>query len=126
MPPPASIHFMPGFLSSRRGQTVVAEYVVALFLVVTAIGAMFIYVKRAFQAKARDAQQLAVTRASAALPGVAIPQQYEPYYAGTITNTDSYTRDATRIAAGGEFNKESTLDRGTESSSVQYPPRMAD
>ncbi len=106
---------------SLRGQAVSAEYVVILLIVIGALSAMTVYVRRTIQARAYDAQTLALAKASKGL-GRTVANEYEPYYSVTVTKTEQEQTDSTRVLSFGDYRKELDLSKNTETESLQKPP----
>jgi uncharacterized protein (UPF0333 family) len=109
---------------SSKGQAISAEYLIALMVIIAAAAAMFTYIKRTFQARAYDAQKVAINDARTALGGKAVAMEYEPYYAVSSSDVDQSERDSVRFVNGGLFNQESNLERAIISDSVQLAPEQ--
>lgn len=88
----------------KRAQTT-AEYAILIALVVAAVTAMQIYVKRGLQGKVRDVVDNMST-------GMALPSngnaQYEPYYLNSTANTTQNSNDNETIATGGAVTRSAT------------------
>src|SRR3569623_1292015 len=91
---------------NRKGTATLAEYSITILLVVAALTAMTTYVKRALQAKMRDARHYMIETATTGCEvncrnaahiaeGSTIAQQYEPYY----------TQSSAGISLDSETNK---------------------
>jgi hypothetical protein len=110
--------------NSRRGQMVAAEYVVVIFIVLGAIAIMTVYMKRTIQARAHDAQRMALKSAAVGL-NKSVLVEYEPYYVNQYTMTDQDVVDNTRIVPTGDYLKETNTLRSVTVESTQLPPDMA-
>jgi hypothetical protein len=122
---------------NQRGTTALVEYAVTILLVVATLVAMTTYVRRAFQARMRDARHYAIVNISPACDGncmnaagltgkIGIGQQYEPYYAKTdaLINQDSLTFKKLSGVTGnfiGQVNTQVSSTVGSE----QLPPKEA-
>lgn len=124
-------------LLNKKGQSVLSEYVVIFFLVVTAAVAMAVYVQRALQARVFDARNYAINQVSQecdenclAATGGVIAREYEPYYGNIESNTDRRQQDASAIEGGldkneGLFHKSIDVMSNTVTTSRQKPPKDA-
>ena len=111
---------------SKRGQAVSGEYVVSVFIVVGALMLVSVFIKRTFQARARDITAATADQASKVL-GKKVSQEYEPYYTASAANTDTATGDTVRFgtfAGNAIFNQTTNMSRGTQGVSAQCPPEM--
>ena len=129
----------------RKGQAVVPEHVVVFFIVVAALTAMTVYVKRALQARVRDSNIYMVNVASNACAqaeagrtaawnvdcqGAAnfqngqLRPEYEPYY-GMVNSDVQRGYSETQGFNGPLFTKQFTDNRTTATTSVQRPPENA-
>jgi hypothetical protein len=87
----------------KRAQTT-AEYAILIALVVAAVTAMQIYVKRGMQGKVKDAVDN--MGAGMGLPGASTPQ-YEPYYLTSNSTTNQVSDDDETALLGGAVNRTS-------------------
>jgi Flp pilus assembly pilin Flp len=93
-------------MQKNRGQTT-AEYAVLLGLVIAAVMAMQIFVKRSLQGKIRDEAEK-------------VGPQYEPYYLGSNMGS---TRDTTETAAtttGGGVTRTLSQDAASRTGTQTY------
>jgi hypothetical protein len=124
-------------LKNHRGQATVMEYVMMFFLVSALMAAMSLYVKRAVQARMRDARRYMVLQVNAVYTGnIALGNLtlgYEPYYLDSVTYRSQDTDDTLSLigstlptASSGIFQAE--YDEVTRSRvfSNTAPPRNAD
>ena len=104
----------------RRGQTT-AEYAVLIGVVVAALVGMQIYVRRAMNAKLKDASDSVSTTVGNQLgiPVTTAEQvQYEPYYASSdYTTTQDSAPHHEKQATGGIFTKEGVSEQTTRTGS---------
>lgn len=97
----------------KKGQST-AEYAIVIGLVIAAIVAMQIYVKRGLQAKVKDAVDYNEAGTSSVLGKTS---QYEPYYTqSSMTSTQTGTeKESTAIGGGITKETETTAGRtGTQ------------
>jgi Flp pilus assembly pilin Flp len=96
---------------SKRAQTT-AEYAILIALVVAAVTAMQIYVKRGLQGKVKDV----VDDMGAQMPGLAASdtKQYEPYYLESTGNTNQNSTDTENVAIGGAVTKTSNANTNAD------------
>lgn len=115
-------------LRSKTGQGVSGEYVLMIALIVISITAMTVYARRTLQGRMRDANQEAIKRASAAL-GQSMPIEYEPYYAKSSADTDSFSAEDEKIVADPTVNSlfatTKNSARSVSSASSQLPAKDA-
>ena len=101
---------------NRRGQSM-AEYAIVLTVVIGAIVAMQLYVKRGLQAKVKDVTDVV----GAGLTG-SKTNQYEPYYASSDFNVTSSQKSNEQYNPGGtvfrDTQKEETTRTGRSSVAV--------
>lgn len=128
-------------LASRRGQTILPEYVVGFFLVIAALVAMSLYVQRTLQARVRDAKLYMVDRASSACAQVDalsggqtnclgaagavnghINAEYEPYYTQVSSLVDRSQNQQKSVELGSTFRKLYNQSTQINGYSVQLPP----
>ncbi|MFA5118830.1 MAG: hypothetical protein WC695_08285 [Candidatus Omnitrophota bacterium] len=91
----------------KRAQTT-AEYAVLIALVIGAVVAMQIYVKRGMQNRIKnvvDYTGLAGTENVAGSPFSLSGNQYEPYYANSHANTQQRSGDDVQMQLGGSVNR---------------------
>ena len=94
---------------TRRGQSM-AEYAIVLTVVITAIVAMQIYVKRGLQGKVRDVTDNLGVGLTAG--GIAkVTNQYEPYYAQANYNTAQNQAVNEQYQAGGVVARNSIQEQ---------------
>ena len=106
-----------------------------LVLVVAAVSAMSVYVRRALQAKIYDARNTMIERVADAYnssryaPVTTIANEYEPYYLQTNTTGMSDYQDKESLTAGGTtgtFLKNIIIGAtAADTESVQLPPKDA-
>jgi hypothetical protein len=106
---------------SLRGQAVAAEFVVILLIVIGALTAMTVYARRTIQARAYDAQTLAIAKASKGL-GQTVLNEYEPYYTVTGTKTDQQQVDSSQVLPLGDYRKDLEITKKSETEAQQNPP----
>ena len=87
---------------TRRGQSM-AEYAIVLTVVITAIVAMEIYVKRGLQAKVKDVTD----DIGLGLSTTTKTKQYEPYYAQSNFKTDQSQNVNEQYQTGGAVARNS-------------------
>ncbi|MDP2905126.1 MAG: hypothetical protein Q8O22_02330 [Candidatus Omnitrophota bacterium] len=91
----------------KRAQTT-AEYAILIALIVGAVVAMQIYVKRGIQGRVRDVVDHVGIGGDVAGENVAFTAaQYEPYYAASTTNTTQDTGASEELQAGGGVDRTS-------------------
>ena len=97
---------------NRRGQSM-AEYAIVLTVVIGAIVAMQLYVKRGLQAKVRDVTD----DVGGGLTTTKHTSQYEPYYASSAMNTKQNQQGSEAYQTGGtvarKTDQEETFRTGT-------------
>ncbi|MDP2905738.1 MAG: hypothetical protein Q8O22_05495 [Candidatus Omnitrophota bacterium] len=92
----------------KRAQTT-AEYAILIALVVGAVVAMQIYVKRGIQGRVRDVVDHVGAGGDVAGQNVAFTaEQYEPYYAASTANTEQNTSTDEEMQTGGGTVRGST------------------
>jgi len=84
-----------------------AEYAIVIGLVIAAVVAMQIYVRRGIQAKIKDAVDYNDPQATM-LSG----QPYEPDYTGSNMTSTSDTHETEKVAFGGSVNRVINEDAG--------------
>ena len=104
----------------RKGQGVSGEYVLLIALASIAIVGMTVYVRRAIQARYRDANREVYRRASAVLDAP-VHVEYEPYYANTTTELDTMTFSAQTGGAGETMDRTDHMERSIRSLRGQKP-----
>jgi len=85
----------------KRAQTT-AEYAILIALVVAAVTAMQIYVKRGMQGKVKDVVD---GMGSGMGYAGAATSQYEPYYLSSASTTNQTSNDNENVALGGSTNR---------------------
>jgi len=110
---------------NKYGQ-VIQEWVFLLVVVITAVSAMTIYVKRALQARMYDANNYMVQEASSGAPDINLDSsQYEPYYTVTSSRRTETVNNSITLSAGGTsgiFHKIINERTQNVSTSTQLPP----
>lgn len=86
----------------KRGQST-AEYVIVLSLIVGAVVAMQIYIKRGLQGRIRDAVDFTDNNTTSGLHFTG--NQYEPYYLASNFDTTSNTSRTENLLAGGGVDR---------------------
>ena len=97
------------WVTKRKGQSM-AEYAIVLTVVVTAIVAMQIYVKRGLQGKVRDVTDnvgFGLTNAGI----TPVTKQYEPYYAQSNYQTNQSQNVQEQYQAGGVVARNSIQEQ---------------
>ena len=131
-------------MNGRKGQANFGEYVLILFLVVGAASAMSVYLRRAVQARIRDAGHFVSTSAASTANYIGqIPDpdvfggftgnvyyQYEPYYLNTASTINSRTTQTDRLESSigttsGIFTKDIDEETSTQTESVTAAPGLA-
>ena len=109
--------------SNRTGQST-AEYAIVLGVVITALVAMQMYVKRGINAKVKNVTDHLTTQVGSGdlpLKGAQL-SQYEPYYAQSDYKVDQTTKSTDTLAAGGgvtrDLGSEKTTRTGTSTQDV--------
>ena len=104
----------------RKGQSI-TEYAIVMLLVIAAVAAMQVYVKRRHQAMVKLVADTAVgglldagvgfqTKPDGTIEQVVKPlAQYEPYYSKSDVTTDSTGHDNTHIDKGWKTNKDASM-----------------
>lgn len=123
------------FHPNTRAQIFV-EYAFVIVIIVSVISAMAVYVRRALQARIRDArnsmiQAVADQYNSTAGFGVAnymISNEYEPYYSQAESEAVHDSGERAALQAGkpsGLFLKDFDSTSGVQTNSEQLPPKEA-
>ena len=124
---------------SIKGQTIMPEYIIAFFLVMTAMVAMTVYVQRALQARIHDARNYMINDAMAGINACGsdcqnasadtfangqLVKEYEPYYGQTNSIVDHTTTERKGMTPQNTFKQfsETTM---VNSTSAQLPPKEA-
>ena len=94
------------WLKRRKGQSM-AEYAIVLTVVITAIAAMQIYVKRGLQGKVKDVTD----DVGAGLTTTTKTGQYEPYYAQSNYSTSQAQNVNEQYQAGGVVARNSIQEQ---------------
>ena len=123
---------------SKKGQTVLPEYVVGFFLVVAAMVTLTVFVQRALQARARDAKIYMVNLAAqgCAQAGAGCQQaagtqegqfnyEYEPYYSKAVLQVDRAQNESKSLEIGSIFRRNSGEATQVNTTSVQTAPENA-
>ena len=106
------------------------EYAITIALVITVMITMTIFLRRALQARIKDARDTMVDMARSASDSP-IPYAYEPYYANQISETTREINDQTKLLPGGSKGRTGifikNFDETTTSNaeSIQAPPKDA-
>ena len=95
---------------TRSGQSM-AEYAIVLTVVITAIVAMQIYVKRGLQGKVRDVTDAVGFGLTKAQGITKVTNQYEPYYAQSNYNTSQNQSVNEQYQAGGAVARNSQQEQ---------------
>lgn len=90
----------------KRAQTT-AEYAVLIALVVGAVVAMQIYIKRGLQGRIRNVVDDTTVGGQVNNGGILTGEQYEPYYASSTGSTNQTVSDSGNVGAGGTESKTS-------------------
>ena len=117
---------------NKKAQASMGEYGLALILVISAMGVMGIYFKRAIQARIHDSRNYmvkSVFKETAGYYDGNLYIEYEPYYLNTISN--NVRNDISRDGMGGGGSSGIATQspdefRQTATRSVTAPPRDAD
>ena len=96
----------------KRAQTT-AEYAILIALVVAAVTAMQIYVKRGIQGKVKDV----VDNMGTGMGLTTNTKQYEPYYLTSVADTQQHSSDREDVATGGSVIR--TNSGGTDATRTQ-------
>lgn len=109
--------------SNRKAQST-AEYAIVLGVVITALVAMQIYVKRGINAKVKNVTNHMTTQVGSgdlALKGTQL-EQYEPYYAQSDYDVTQSTKATDSLKTGGAVTRglaeEKTVRTGTSAQDV--------
>lgn len=124
---------------NTSGQTVVPEYALVIFVVVTAVVVSTVYIQRMLQARMRDAKIYMVDQAAAACAaagpeclnaagaqGGKFAYEYEPYYGKIATTADRAQDNTKSLEINGIFRSQGAQQTVINSVSEQLPPGMAD
>lgn len=107
-------------INNIRGQAIVGEFALVIFMILATIVAMTVYFKRGVQARIYDARNYMVeevrSRTAGSYDGPVLTE-YEPYYVNTDATITRNVSDATSLSAGetsgifGQtFNESTTAD----------------
>jgi|GEM_PF-6537085 len=119
---------------SKKGQTVLPEYVVGFFLVVGAMVTLTVFVQRALQARARDAKIYMVdlakqgcAQAGAGCQEAAgqINYEYEPYYSKVASTVDRSQNEKKTLEVDSIFRRGAQDETQVNAVSVQRTPGEA-
>lgn len=92
----------------KRAQTT-AEYAILIALVVGAVVAMQVYVKRGIQGRVKDVVDHTGTGGEVAGENLTLSgSQYEPYYSQSTASTNQQTGSTENILTGGATSRSST------------------
>ena len=124
---------MPLASKSNTRAQVFAEYAFVIVIIVSVISAMAVYVRRALQARIRDARNSMIQTVADNYNGVAnytIFNEYEPYYSQAATEAVNDSAEQASLLGGGEtttgvFLKDVHATIGVQTNSEQLPPRDA-
>lgn len=106
----------------RRGQTT-AEYAVVIGVVIAAVVAMQVYVKRSLQAKTADATNYLASQETNVTGNLT---QYEPYYVDSSYQVSQDTASTDQFSTGGTVSRtgiSETTTRETGGSTKTTTPR---
>ena len=106
-------------LLNRKGQNT-AEYAILIAVVIGAIIAMQLYVKRGLQGKVRDVtDHVGEGLLGGNVPGLnAVTQQYEPYYNTSNYDVDQDQSVNEKYQTGGKVARDSQREKTTRSGSA--------
>ena len=120
------------FRSENRCRAqIFAEYAFVIVIIVVVISAMAVYVRRALQARIRDARNTMIQTVADHYNGVAnytIFSEYEPYYLQTRTEAANDSAEQTSLLGGGStgvFLRQPNSTTRAQTNSEQLPPRDA-
>jgi Flp pilus assembly pilin Flp len=102
-------------LKSKTAQTT-AEYAILIGLVIAALVAMQVYVKRGLQGRMRSATDYLAAQTL----GIGNTSQYEPYYLSSDFNTTRDAIESEATAAGGSVTRTLTSDTSTRTGTQSY------
>lgn len=111
-------------LHNNRAQMILAEYVVVLFIVVGAVTAMTVFMRRAIQARILGAEKVMIVTAdhrSGPHFNGNFYYYYEPYYANTTGNTTRDDRTRSDLASGAFTRTFNTYASSITSSNTASP-----
>src|SRR6185503_530218 len=94
-------------ITNIKGQMVFGEYVLTFFIVISMMLGMTLYLKRALQAKLRDAKLGMVSVVQSRAAGQYIKQartEYEPYYVNTSSTVDRDSSSVQRLTISPGFS----------------------
>ena len=136
--------FIMANVNSQKGQTVLPEYVVVFFVVIVAMVAITVYIRRALQARQRDAKVYMIDMAAqgcaqadlnsggsldcqgaAGINGGRFIYDYEPYYSQAASNVDRGQAEQTALFVNSIFHKWSVGQTQVNTASAQSPPWSA-
>ena len=122
-------------IKNKKAQAVSAEYVIALSIIVGMMSAMSIYVKRAIQARIRDARyemaNIVKDRVAGRVKGN-IWRAYEPYYLNIKSNVTRTTLKVQKLGGATATFETGTYVKKIEEAtvlkrvSITAPPNEAD
>jgi len=102
-------------LKSKRAQTT-AEYAILIGLVVAALVAMQIYVKRGLQGRMKGATDYLATQTT----DLGAAGQYEPYYLSSSFDATRDTTESEATATGGSVTRTLTQDASSRTGTQTY------
>jgi hypothetical protein len=121
-------------LTNKKAQSVMGEYVLTFFIVVSFMTAMTIYLKRALQSYVRGGKvemgSIVSSRTMGRYNGMTITE-YEPYYLNSVAVVDRSLSSSESLAPSpgfstGVFTKVFDESSTTQSKSETLPPLLAD
>lgn len=115
------------YFRKRRAQ-VIGEYVILIALVVMVMAAMTIFLRRALQARIKDAKDTMMTTVRDSHNGT-IPDEYEPYYLIQNSEVTRAAADRSYLKQGGisgVYQKILNETTTAQSESTYLPARDAD
>ena len=118
------------FHPTNRAQ-IFAEYAFVIVIIVAVISAMAVYVRRALQARIRDARNTMIQTVADHYNGVAnytIFSEYEPYYLQAKTEATNDSSEQTSLLGGGStgiFLRYPNSTTTVQTNSEQLPLRDA-
>ncbi len=122
-------------LREIKGQSIAGEYAVLFVIVVTAMIAMGVFIKRSVQARWLDMRKYVVLTANAVVDGYyngPLYYEYEPYYTNTISDTKRAMMVEQRLIASQTghpvdiFRRTEDIHVDVVTNSITAPPKDAD
>ena len=125
---------------NNKGQSILSEYVMIVFVVIAALVAMTVYVQRGLEARVHAARNYMVDSVlnsgacdanCLSATGGSISREYEPYYALMLTSVSQKAQDNAGITVGNAqvlgviYARTSNEATKSISTSCQLPPECA-